>query len=63
MQVTTRGLRPVLSEWSSRLDEMRAVVNSVLEADQSVRLKINQRSDTEAGKYTRPQYQPLSTKY
>lgn len=30
MQVTTLGLRPVLSEWSSSCDEMREVVNSVL---------------------------------
>jgi hypothetical protein len=29
MQVTTRGLRPVESEWSSSCEEMRAVVNSV----------------------------------
>ena len=29
MQVTTRGLRPVDRAWSSRLDEMIAVVNSV----------------------------------
>ena len=29
MAVTTRGLRPVVSPWSSMLDEMRAVVNSV----------------------------------
>lgn len=29
MQVTTRGLRPVERECSSRLDEMIAVVNSV----------------------------------
>ena len=29
MAVTTRGLRPVESAWSSMLEEMRAVVNSV----------------------------------
>jgi hypothetical protein len=29
MQVTTRGLRPVLRACSSRFDEMMAVVNSV----------------------------------
>jgi len=29
MAVTTRGLRPVDRAWSSRLEEMRAVVNSV----------------------------------
>lgn len=27
--MTTRGLRPVEREWSSRLEEMMAVVNSV----------------------------------
>ena len=29
MTVTTRGERPVEREWSSRLEEIRAVVNSV----------------------------------
>jgi hypothetical protein len=29
MTVTTRGGRPVEREWSSRFEEMRAVVNSV----------------------------------
>ena len=29
MTVTTRGLRPVEREWSSRFEEMSAVVNSV----------------------------------
>jgi len=29
MTVTTRGLRPVLRLWSSRFEEVRAVVNSV----------------------------------
>ena len=29
MTVTTRGGRPVDREWSSRFEEMRAVVNSV----------------------------------
>lgn len=29
MTVTTRGGRPVEREWSSRFDEIRAVVNSV----------------------------------
>ncbi len=29
MHVTTRGLRPVDRAWSSRLEEMMAVVNSV----------------------------------
>jgi hypothetical protein len=29
MAVTTRGLRPVDKPWSSILDDMRAVVNSV----------------------------------
>lgn len=30
MQVTTRGLRPVLRLWSSSWEEIKAVVNSVL---------------------------------
>jgi hypothetical protein len=29
MTVTTRGERPVEREWSSKLEEIRAVVNSV----------------------------------
>ena len=36
MQVTTRGLRPVLRLWSSSWEEIKAVVNSVLLVDSVV---------------------------
>jgi len=40
MQVTTRGLRPVLRLWSSSWEEIKAVVNSVLLVGSAVLAKL-----------------------